>query len=330
MKNACLKLAGLAGLAVAAAQADVKLNDNFSVGGYAVGSYQYDQPSSGPASDSFNLDAAKLILNAMFDPVTADFGLYYTQTSGGSNNVTLIDANVTYNAGGGVTITGGRFLSWMGFEAFDSPNKNQVSSAYLNPSYSIMFYPAYHEGVKIKYSDADWTMGAALLDSLYGPTIYRGDGELKSNFGLEAFVEYTGIKNLAVWAGVGNDTAGAQPYQKYSDTLYNLWLSYQIGDATLAAEYLYNHSSAAATGSDGLVELDYAFAPKLSTTFRVSTGKLDDTTFARGLGFSKYTVSPAYKITDHLIARPEISYISYKNAAIKDEIFYALQGVFKF
>jgi hypothetical protein len=330
MKKVCLKLAGLAGLAATVAHADIKLNDNFAVNGYAVGSYQYDSPNTGSATDSFNLDAAKLNFLANFNPVSADLGFYYTQTAAGTSNITLLNASVAYDAGGGFSVSAGRFLSWMGFEAFDSPNKNQVSSAYINPSYTIMFYPAYHEGVRFKYSSPDWTAGVAVLDSLNGPTIYRGDGELKSNFGLEAFAEYTGIKGLVVWAGVGYDSPGVQLYHKYSETLYNVWVSYTIGDATFAAEYLYNSTNTASTGSDGLVELEYAFAPKLSTTFRISAGKLDSTATAPGLGFTKYTISPAYKITDHLIARPEISYITYSHAPIKNETFFALQAVFKF
>src|SRR4051812_26000803 len=115
----------IAALAMAAgvARAEIKLNDNFSVSGYAAGSYQYWKPSGATSGDSFDVDAAKISFNTNFKPVTSSFGFYYTPNSTGANNITLIDANVTYDAGNGVNVTGGKFLSWMGYEAFDRVNR---------------------------------------------------------------------------------------------------------------------------------------------------------------------------------------------------------------
>jgi hypothetical protein len=324
---ACAALA----LPAAGLRADIKLNDNFSVGGYAAGSYQYVSPTGAPSSDSFDLNASKISFNTKFDPVSATMGVYYTQTSSGTNNLTLIDANATYDAGGGLTITGGRFLSWMGYEAFDAVNKSQVSSAYINPHGTIMFYPAYHEGVKIKYSTPEVTTGVAVLDSLNGPSIFRGDSELKHNAGFEGFVSYNGVKDLTVWAGIGYDTAGAQPYQKHSVAIYNAWASYNLGSATLAGEIIHQDAGLGATGTGALVLLEYNFSKQVSSAFRVSGGTLDDVGKIQGLGFTKFTVSPAYKVTDHLIVRPEVSYLHYKNnAPISHETVFALQAIFKF
>lgn len=332
MKKLLITVSAAALLVSLPALADVKVNENFSTSGYAVGSYQYVDPSGAPASDSFDLNAAKINFNTKFEPVTGSVGIFYTQTASGTNNLTLIEAHASYNAGSGVSITGGRFLSWMGYEAFDAPNKNQVSSAYINPHGTIMFYPAYHEGVKLKYSTPEMTTGVALLDSLNGPSIFRGDGELQHNYGMEAFVSYTAVKDLTIWAGIGYDSAGAQPYQKAAVTLYNVWVNYTVGNATLAAEYLYQDAGVGSKGSDGLVLLDYKFTKQLSSAFRISTGKLKDiSSTKRGLGFTKYTVSPAYAINEHFMIRPEISFLNYKNnGPIGRETFYALQAVFKF
>jgi len=326
-----LALAAAGSLAAASAFADIKLNDNFSVSGYAVGSYDYTASSGGTSTDSFNLDAAKVSLLVNFDPVSADFGAYYTQTSNGENNLTLIDANVSYKVADGLTITGGRFLSWMGYEAFDPINKNQVSSAYINPEGTIMFYPAYHEGLKIKYSTPEVTVGAALLDSLYGPSIYRGDGELKSNFGSEVFAAFTPVSGLTIWTGIGYDSAGKASYQVNSDTLYNLWVQYVFGNVTIAGEYLYNKTARASTGSDGLVYLGYNFTKTVSAAFRVSAGKLDEDMGIPGLGFTKYTVSPSWTVAPHLRIRPEISYIDYSHdGPVKHDTFLAVQALFQF
>jgi hypothetical protein len=327
-----VKFASLLGLAtVLPALAEIKINDNLGISGFTAGSYQYSSLKGAPSSDSFDVDAAKLNFNAKFDKVTSTIGFYYTPTSTGSNNVTIIEANVTYDAGNGVSVTGGKFLSWFGYEAFDQVNKLQVSSAYINRGGTVMFYPAYHEGVTVQYSDSQWSSGVALLDSVFGPTIYRGDGELKHNAGFEGFVSYKGVKDLTVWAGIAYDTKGNKSYQTHSDTVYNIWASYQVGQALLAAEYIYNDGGPGAKGSTGLVLVDYSFTKELSTTFRISTGKLDDLTPSwKGLGFTKFTVSPAYKVTQNLLIRPEISYIKYRNnGPLTSETFYALQAVFK-
>ena len=330
MKKTCLTIAGLACLTAAVSRADVKINDNFSLAGYAVGSYDYDKLSGAPSSDSFNLDAAKLTLNTKFDQVSASFGAYYTETSNGENNLTLINAQVSYDFGGGLSLTGGRFLSWMGYEAFDAPNMLQVSSAYINDGGTIMFYPAYHEGLALKYSDADFTAGVALLDSLEGPSIYRGDGELKHNFGMEAFAQYTGIKDFVLWAGVGYDSKGAQSYQTHTVSVYNVWAQYTVGSAMFALEYIGQSAAKPSSGNDGLALLDYTFTKQFSTTFRVSAGKLDDVGPIDGLGFTKFTVSPTYTVNAHFSLRPEVSYIKYQHGAFKDETFTAIQAIFKF
>ena len=52
--------------------------------------------------------------------------------------------------GGGFTVTGGNFLSYMGYEAFDIPNMDQIT--YGSTIFAIS---GYHSGVKVDYSDAN-------------------------------------------------------------------------------------------------------------------------------------------------------------------------------
>lgn len=312
----------------ALARADIMLTPNFGVSGYAAGAYEYVSPAGVSSSDSFDLTNAKMSLNPKFDAVSASLGLYYRK---GPNDIYLIDAYVSYDAGQGVTITGGRFLSYMGFEAFDTANRYQPSSAYINPHGTIMFYPAYHEGVKVNYKTPEFESGVALLDSMNGPTIWRGDSELIHNFGTEVYLAYTGVKGLTVWGGFGYDSKGHESYQKDSTKLYNLWVSYTFGDATVAAEIVHQDAGPGAGGTDGLVLLNYAFTKQLSTAFRISAGKADSLGGVAGLKFTKFTVSPSYAVTEHLFIRPEVSYIDYKNLGpIGHETYYAVQAVFKF
>ncbi len=102
-------------LAIAAtASAEIKLNDNISVNGYAVGSYQLSDPTPGTSSDTFQVDTALLGATVNYKPVTGVATLLYTPNV--ANEVTLRDAYVTYDLGGGASVTGGKFLSYMGYE----------------------------------------------------------------------------------------------------------------------------------------------------------------------------------------------------------------------
>src|SRR6185369_9628725 len=120
------------------ASADVKVNEMLTVSGYAVGSYEYFSPDPGADTDSlFNgskdtpsADALKTIFTMEFKPVTGVISLFYIPsipTGVMKNELTVLDAYVTYDAGGGTTITAGKFLSYMGYEAFDPVNMNQIT-----------------------------------------------------------------------------------------------------------------------------------------------------------------------------------------------------------
>ena len=122
-----LKLAGLAALAAIPAFAEVKLNENFSTSGYIAGSYRYTDFDPSDSADKFDIDAAKLLFNASYKPVSATLSFYYAPNA--PEDVTVLDAFVTYDTGTGVTITGGKFLSYLGYEAFDIPAMSQISYA---------------------------------------------------------------------------------------------------------------------------------------------------------------------------------------------------------
>ncbi|WP_404422823.1 outer membrane beta-barrel protein [Nibricoccus sp. IMCC34717] len=323
--------AAAAALAISAtASADVKLNENFSVGGYAAGSYRTTEESS---TDKFDLDAAKLAFNTTFNPVTGTASIYYTGATPG-DDLTLLDAYVNYDAGSGVVITGGKFLSYLGYEAFDIPNMTQIS--YANGDF-LAPIPGYHSGVKIGYSDKAYSAGLALVDSVYGGTAFKGDGELKKNQGYEGFVSYTGVEGLTLWAGFGYQTEGDymrdQSGQKvYANGAageeiftYDFWAQYAVSkEITVAAEYV-NKSSFSADGYNWLTYFSYQFDPKVSLVARISGEKVDN-----GPSFTKYTLSPTYKITDNLSVRAEVSQYDYKDYGMDKDTFYGLQAVFKF
>jgi hypothetical protein len=341
--NIRTKLAAVVALtATLSAFAQIKINDNLSVNGYAVGSYENFKQDKLPSVDSLNVDSALLGATITFKPVTAVFSFYYvpftttglnlpTGHSGVNQNgdeVTLLDANVTYDTGSGVTITGGKFLSYMGYESFYPIYMDQITYAdgdFLAP------IPGYHDGVHIDYSDNNQSAGIAGVDSVYSPYgATKGDGELKHNGGFEAFYSYKGITNLTLWLGYAFDSKGG--FEVHSVSTFDIWASYQITkQARAAAEYVNKDGGTGNKGYNWIAFFDYSLTDQLSAAFRVSGEKMNSVAGVAGPGFTKYTVCPSYALTDHLKVRAEYSYYHYTDfGTIKDANFIGIQTIFQF
>jgi hypothetical protein len=312
--------------------ADVKLNENLSFGGYLVGSYQVNNPDPGSSTDRLDLDAVKTIFTGSFKPVTATVSLFYPGVSG--SDVTVLDGYFTYDLGNGSAITGGKFLSYLGYEAFDPVNMAQITYAPVTAG-TLATIPAYHSGVRYDYSSASFSFGAALVDSVLGPSIFKGDSELKENQGFEAYVKYTAVPNLTLWLGVAHDTEGdplpAPTFLPlHSMTVWDAWAEYKIGKATLAAEFATKNGGSGVRGDSWLVYWNHAFTPKFSTTFRIGGQKLSNSTMrATGASdYEQYTVAPTWKINDNFSVRAEWSYYDMDNGDTRN--FLGVQALFKF
>jgi len=330
MTKQSFRLAGWASalLALAAtAQAEVKLNDNFSVSGYISGSASYtewDAGAAGTTDDSFmDVDAVKLQGTASFEKVKGTVSLH-TFTS---HDPVVLDAYATYTIDSGTTVTVGKFLSYLGYEAFDYPNMLQIS--YAN-NFSG-FIPAYHSGVKLDYSGEGISGGFAVLDSVYGPTYYKGDGDLDNGAGFEAYLKFS-KGDSSLFAGVAYDdgVAGTNNNQ----TTFDLWAQTKAGSVTLAAEYCYSKLDTAAGNADGYFWLLLAMAPlndKWTVTGRISGGENEAVASGPGTpSFFKATISPAVALTDNLGVLFEYSHISYDRHSLDKETFVGAQFIFKF
>lgn len=305
------------------ALADVKVNDSLSVGGYAVGSYRTTDTDPGTAVDKFDLDAAKALFTGSFKPVTGVVSLYYQP--GAPSDITLLDAFATVDVGGGTSITAGKFLSYLGYEAFDIPNMTQVS--YANGDL-LAPIPGYHSGVKIDGGDKDIGWGLALLDSVYsGPNYLKGDGELKHNAGFEGYLTYKAIPDVTLWAGFGYETKGNVIHKNEEILTLDFWASYNLTkEATLAAEFCTKDGGPGDKGYNWLVLLNYTFDKNWSSAFRVSGEKLS----SGGPSFTKLTLAPSYKVNDNFSVRAELSYYDYSKHTADSATFFAVQSIFKF
>lgn len=309
---------------VASATAEIKINDNFSVSGYIEGSYQYTAPKPGTATDRFNIDTSQLLFTTTFKPVTGVVSLFYVPNA--AKETTVLDAYVTYDAGEGITVTGGKFLSYLGYESFFTVNNPEISFAngdFLAP------IPGYHDGVKIDYATKEFGVGVALVDSVYsGPFYLKGDGELKHNAGFEGYFTYKAVTDLTLWAGFGYDTKGSRnnPAQTNSIFTADFWAQYQIDKKTsVAVEYAHKSGGPGNKGYNWLALATYAFTDKVSTAFRISGEKVTD-----GSSFMKYTIAPGIALTDKLTVRAEYSYYDYKDASLDKANFFGVQAFFKF
>lgn len=287
---------------LASAFADVKVNENISVNGYAVGAITNTDLDAGGHIDSYlhnkggpaivNADAVKFGVLATAGSVSGYGSILYIP--GAANEAGLLDAYATFDTGTGLKITGGKFLSYLGYEAFDPINMTQ-----LTYGSTIFAIPAYHTGAKLDYSTKTFSLGLAVVDSVFsGPRgFFEGDREFSDDIGFEAIATYTGIDKLTIFAGIASEDTDKAANDTF---VFDLWASYAVTDkVTIAAEYdKQNHVM------DGwLAQLGYKFTDKFSTIFRVSgvnwkNGGGDDT---------KYTIAPTYTINSNFALRAEFS-----------------------
>jgi hypothetical protein len=318
-----LKLSAITavGLTAAALHAEISINENFAVSGYVNGSAYYSE-TEGEDTSKADLDSMKLVAIAKFAPLTVTTSLFAFGTGSGNgfnNSPIFLDAYGTYDFGNGTTVTAGKYLSWLGYEAFDIPNMLQIS--YANPT--AAYIPAYHTGVKVEKSTDAFAVGVGVTDSLYGPTYYRGDGDLKDGIGLEAYFTYKAIKDFTLFAGVGYDTGNAMQSKSF---VADIWAQYVVDKLTFAAEFCYGSTDFKmyddTDGYFGLILVKYQFTDKWSSTFRISAGEGD-----AGDKFTRLTVAPTYAVTKNLDIVTEYSFTDHEDM---DSNYLGIQARFKF
>lgn len=310
-------------LLVASAFADVKVNDHISVNGYAVGSSTRTDIDGGRNIESFlhnkggpatvNGDAAKFGVLGTSGSISAYGSILYIP--GAANEAGLLDAYATFDTGTGLKVTGGKFLSYLGYEAFDPINMTQ-----LTYGSTIFAIPAYHSGVKLDYSTKTFSLGFAAVDSVFsGPRgFFEGDREFGDDIGYEAIATFTGIEKLTIFAGIASENTYKAANNLF---VFDLWASYAVTDKlSLAAEVDIQDDVMNAW----LVSAGYKFNDKFSTAFRISRVNWD----MGGGNETKYTIAPTYTIDSNFSLRAEVSAGDVSTG--QDYTFVGGQVVFKF
>ncbi|MFT3782400.1 MAG: outer membrane beta-barrel protein [Nibricoccus sp.] len=332
-------------LAASSAFADIKLNDNFSVSGYVVGLADSQKIKDTENKSSMDLQATKLASKINFAPVSGTLSFY----SGSDNKVAILDAYFTYDLGKGGSITGGKFLSWLGYEAFDPVNMINITYAWSTDALGAFpGIPGYHTGVKAEYSTDTIGAGIAVVDSNdsnFFTDVKKGDGDLDNGVGLEGYYTYKG-KALTVFVGAAYNSAetetGGTYYASPADLGFksysgDIWVQYVTGQVTLAAEYSLYKAKFDAMGVEDLktyfagVWAKYAATDKIAYVGRISTGKTNLYGAKDKPTYMKYTFSPVFTITGNLEICGEVSYTTYdKIDPVDSSTYYGVQARFKF
>jgi len=245
--------------------------------------------SKGPVSASVDLDFGG---NSKYGAASADY------------DGNLEEAVITYDFGNGFSISAGKMLSYMGFEAFDPTNMYQYSYAYDSGNNAVQsIYDAYDVGISVDYATDDYSVGVWT--------------SAENSAGYELALAYTGIENLtakAIWSDF-SDQVGGPAYEKST-----FWLSYQLGKLLLAAEVAEADMLDAGTGGANDIEgmlfmANYSFTDNVALTLRYSTEEISawDSDILTN-EYNKFTISPSYAFTDNLSGL--IEYSTYKDDVV--------------
>ncbi len=306
-------LAVLAGLTFAGAlsHAQIAIGENLTISGFVDASYANTDNGTDETS-AINVDEVEIDFAFSFDSVSAEVHLQ----SKGSDGVELEQAFVSTDLGG-ITVSAGRMLNLLGFEADEPTGLLTHSNAYsddYNPG------SRYNDGFRGAFSQGDLSVAASITDGYSSVTGADNDaGELAFDIALS----YSGIENLSVSLGYADNSGDTLAGVTTGDLeLVNVHASYSLGQLTLAGEY--NDWNVAGAESDAYLLLaNYAVNDDLSLTVRHSEVDHD----AAGSDEEQTTIAVGYTVTDNLSTI--IEYSSGEVGTVDSDVF-AVEGIFTF
>ena len=278
------------------------LKEYLSVEGYVAASWAGTKPKGSSHTDTLfdsganNLDSAKVALVGKYENLSGKVSMFYVPESSGSSgisNAKVLDAYLAYTYDK-LTFTGGKFLSFMGYEAFEAVGMNQLTWGFASG------IPAYRTGAKIEYTEDTYWVGFSMTDSFgsTGTLLQKGDNDWSNGLGYELAAGYTGIEKLTLFAGLGyNDEHGTT--NKY---MFDVWATYELTDKlTVGGEVSFlKNDSLSFIGT-----AQYAFTEDFFLLGRVSAQRVENSSNTWG---SYWTIAPTYKLSENLLVRAEYSY----------------------
>jgi hypothetical protein len=303
-------LAVLAGLTFAGVmtQAQIAIGDNLTVSGFVDASYS-DSETGATDKTEINVDDVEIDFAFSFDSVSAEVHLQ----SKGTDGVELEQAFVSTDLGG-ITVSAGRMLNLLGFEADEPTGLLTHSNAY-----SKAFNPGsrYNDGIRGAFSQGDLSVAASITDDYSSNT---GDDNDADELAFDIALTYAGIENLSLSLGYA-DNSGDTAATDLQIT--NVHASYSLGQLTIGGEYS-DWEVGTAESDAYLLLANYAVNDDLSITVRHSEVDHDD---AGSDDEETTTVALGYTVTDNLSTIVEYS-TGESNGSDND--LFAVEGIFTF
>ncbi|MDE0821637.1 MAG: outer membrane beta-barrel protein, partial [Opitutales bacterium] len=174
----------------------ISITDNLGVRGFVQGSYEKSEVAG---TDTESLDMNGVDVDFLFSSEKVGSEVHLSSSGG---TVNLEQAFLTYDLGGGLNVTGGKYLSLLGYEGDEPYKLYQRSMAYVIGNDNKIPFAAYHQGVKAAFSSGDLSGAISVVDD-----VYNSDGKA-ADVGFEAQIKYTGLENFTIAIGTAQPGSG--------------------------------------------------------------------------------------------------------------------------
>jgi hypothetical protein len=303
-----------AALLPAAAHAEIELGSGISITGFLDMSTVLVDPD---VSDSFRTSGIDQIETDFLwegsNGVSAQVDIEYGESSAGGpgDDDTFVEqAFVTKSFNDKLSLKFGRFLSYTGWETQEPTGLFQYSTV----GYEAFFYGYYQQGASMYYDAGTVDFMASVVTSAFDPLDRSSD--LDTEIG------------VAISPGEGAFTAKLFYIDDDDNDYTNAWVSYKFGNVTLAAELVDRDLGLAGEGNGGLLMANFAKG-NFGFTARYGEYTLED---AFGVSFvenSSFTLSPSFKVGDHLLIVTEYRMDEY-DVGGEDTNSLAVEALFMF
>jgi hypothetical protein len=277
----------------------IKINDNMSISGFldmSAGANLVDDDVSAFAG----YDQLEVDFKFEFDKLSAKADIEAKPSSESGDAIKFESASISYALSDQLSITTGRFLSCIGFEAAEPTDMFQYSYSTGIP------YPGYHNGVAISVSPSDMI---GIYASVVSGVWDSADTDLKSP-GFEAQLSLMPIEGLTAKVGFAGDMVPESIDEKtkkatdgYLKSEINAWVMYETGPIKVAGEVdvLSNWGAAEVGGLHFLGMANVGLNDEIAVTARFSGAKMEEEDM-----LTSVTVSPSYAINDNWGALLEV------------------------
>ena len=309
-------------LGAVAPQDAVNIANRIKLRGYVDMSYSDYYVET--AGDQGTLGVKSVDLDFLFDfsPVTAEIHLQHEDSTGAAA-IGVEQAFVNYAVNQNFSLTVGRQLQLLGYEGDEAMDQFLSTRTYLigdnfdlfatgalisgahsgwAPAYGGTLHHNYNDGIRANFNAGNFGLAIGLYDGIWGSdsetTISGfGDGE----WGIDVQAAYVITPGLEARVGYARHDEVDNRHGDDDIDQLNFWLSYEMGNFTLAAEYN-DYDFLGVDGRSWMLLANYNFTDRFGAAFRYSNEDFD--TFDDW----KISMGPSLRITENLLMRFEYSY----------------------